>query len=449
MILLLATFLAAAAPPAAGAPIAEGDVRALVDRWLTAQNSGDLAAYDKLFAARFTGIRRSGPRTVRFDRAGWMKDRARMFGKPTSMTVAISDVRIRIVDPTALVSFTQTFAQGNYKDAGPKQLLIVREAGVPKIAGEFMMRSEIAASSASAGEDFRFVVSGAVLLSDSPDLAWGTGPITFDPNAGDPAVAAQRVDIKKLPPELARWQMRRVRLITVNGGGCEGGITGFRLLSRSIPHFGTRQAWREPGVSPAVVARQAWDAGAKVLVGDTDKSCEDTHWARTTGRPILSIDQGAPADDTLKARALAELRRSDAWKAIQKSYLEEPKKNVARWDQLDGVTVDVRRFRAWRGGKEIRLVSATLIFYNGCAEFGGELEGLFEERGPKLVPRNTPGKTDAYPISVFDSDGDGNSELLMEAFPSSFGHEWGRATLDGELWDAVEMKYVPFLDCPC
>ena len=83
MVLLLGMMLAV------GTPLAEGDARGVVDGWLAAQNAGDLAAYDKLYAARFTGIRRSGPRTVRFDRAGWMRDRARMFGKP--MTVAKPD----------------------------------------------------------------------------------------------------------------------------------------------------------------------------------------------------------------------------------------------------------------------------------------------------------------------------------------------------------------------
>src|SRR5215470_10154804 len=116
MLLLLAALMTA------HAPLAEGDARAVVEKWLAAQNAGDFAAYEKLFAARFTGIRRSGPRTVRFNRAGWMKDRARMFKKP--MTVAISDLKVRAAGASAVASFTQTFAQGSYKDAGPKQLVV-------------------------------------------------------------------------------------------------------------------------------------------------------------------------------------------------------------------------------------------------------------------------------------------------------------------------------------
>ena len=43
---------------------AGADARAVVQRWLEAQNQGDFAAYEKLYAPRFTGVRRSGPRVV-------------------------------------------------------------------------------------------------------------------------------------------------------------------------------------------------------------------------------------------------------------------------------------------------------------------------------------------------------------------------------------------------
>ncbi len=426
-----------------GAPLAERDVRGVVDGWLAAQNAGDIAAYDKLYAAKFTGIRRSGPRTVRFDRAGWMRDRARMFGKP--MTVAISDVKIRTGGAAALVSFTQTFAQGSYKDAGPKQLVIVRDAGALKIASEKMLRSNIESAPVPADERFRFVVSGGLLLSQSPDEGWATGAPTYE--GGDPAVAARRVDAGKLPPELARWQGRRVRLVTAPGSSCEGKIKGFRLLSRSIPHFGTHQEWNE--MKEAEVARQAWDLGAKVLVADVDKLCEQAFWAQPAGPAPPVTDKGEPADEALKTRVVAELRKSDAWKEIQKSYLESPRKGVKRWDGLEGATVAAHRFRARRAGKEIRLVSVTSSVIASCSEFNADLWGLYEERGGKLIPRNTPGKASAHPVAAVDSDGDGNSELLFEPASGSYGTEKGRLLLEGELWDNAEELAVPYMDCPC
>src|SRR5687768_16879105 len=73
----------AAAPDAAARkrvvePVKQDDVRKLLADWLAAQNGGDFAAYSKLYDARFQGVRRSGKKTVKLDRAGWIADRERM-----------------------------------------------------------------------------------------------------------------------------------------------------------------------------------------------------------------------------------------------------------------------------------------------------------------------------------------------------------------------------------
>jgi hypothetical protein len=198
-----------------------------------------------------------------------------------------------------------------------------------------------------------------------------------------------------------------------------------------------------------VVAQQAWDLGTKVLVADVDKPCEQAFWAQPAGAPAPAVDAGEAADAASKARALAELRKTDAWKQIQKSYLESPTKGVKRWDELEGANVEVRRFRARRAGAEIKLVSVTESVVASCSDFNADFWGLYEERGGKLIPRNTPGTSSAKPVAAVDSDGDGNSELLYEPGGGSLGSEKGRLLLDGELWDAVEEIQVPFLDCPC
>ena len=56
--------------------------KAIVERWLAAQNAGDFAAYEALYAKKFQGTRRSGNKVVTLDRAGWMRDRKRMFKAP-------------------------------------------------------------------------------------------------------------------------------------------------------------------------------------------------------------------------------------------------------------------------------------------------------------------------------------------------------------------------------
>ena len=60
----LASFPAAAADPPSKSPPDEAAVRALIGRWLDAQNKGDFAAYSAMYTPSFHGIRRSLGRTV-------------------------------------------------------------------------------------------------------------------------------------------------------------------------------------------------------------------------------------------------------------------------------------------------------------------------------------------------------------------------------------------------
>jgi hypothetical protein len=135
----VATARADTAAPTGSAAQAQAQapaVKALLDRWVAAQNNRDFAGYGKLYAPQFHGVRRSGRRTVMLDRKGWLVDRKRMFKKP--MTVSIADVQI---DGLA-VKLKQTFAQGTYKDVGPKVLLLQPSGSELVIAREEMLASE-------------------------------------------------------------------------------------------------------------------------------------------------------------------------------------------------------------------------------------------------------------------------------------------------------------------
>ena len=438
MLLLLVSLLAVEAP------IAGDDARAVVDRWLAAQNAGDLAAYEALFASRFTGVRRSGPRTVRFDRAGWLRDRKRMFAKP--MAVDVTDVSVHASGTAALVSFTQAFAQGTFRDSGPKQLVIVREAGALKIASEQMLQSRVLSSPVARDERFRWVTAGAVLLSSEPDEKWATGAGNL--KEGDPLIVSKAIDAARLPPELARWRGRRMLLFDAKGTVCEATINSFRMMSRVIPHFGTRQVWKE--LKPDVVTAQAWELGAKILVGDLDTPCGDAMWAQPATLGPVAIDSGAEADAATRARVVAHVRRSPEWQATQTAYRGQPVSGVKRWDELPDGQTRVSRFRAKVAGRDVTLLSVTLSYgQDRCGLFGADLWALYEERNGKLVQRNTPGQNTVRPASFVDSDGDGNSELLYLPFPDAFGTEKGRLLLDAGGWNQREEVYVPFMDCPC
>src|SRR5262249_20122703 len=146
------------------------EITQLIDRWLAAQNAGDFATYESLYAERFTGIRRSGARTVRFNRAGWIKDRRRMFAK--RMTVSIADRGTAPLTGGARVTFVQTWESGAYKDVGRKQIILHREKNGLRIAREEMLESTVlghATPPARTLGQFAFVILGEVVLASNAD----------------------------------------------------------------------------------------------------------------------------------------------------------------------------------------------------------------------------------------------------------------------------------------
>jgi hypothetical protein len=113
------------------------EVSALVERWQRAQNSGDFAAYEALYDPAFQGIRRSGPKTIRLNRAGWLDDRRRMFRRP--MKVTVSELKSHGLE----VTFRQHFSQGDYEDDGEKTMLLCATPQGLRIVREELRSSQV------------------------------------------------------------------------------------------------------------------------------------------------------------------------------------------------------------------------------------------------------------------------------------------------------------------
>lgn len=432
--------------------VVDPEVRALVDKWLAAQNGGDFAAYQQLYASRFTGVRRSGPRVVRFDRAGWMNDRQRMFGK--KMVVGMEKLAVTSSPQAARATFVQSFEQGSYKDRGDKQLVMVREGGALKIAQEEMLSSTTEKSAAlppAAAERFAWTVDGNIVLDDSPgDI--GRGKIDMD--SGAITSLTRAVDPKLLPAEVAAWKGRKVTAFSLDGQRCDGVVKGFRLIGKVTPHFSMQQEWRDKAESKA--AREAWELASKVLVGVIE-GCDGAAWARAASLPAPSIVTGREPDDEVRAGALKKFRALPEWKTIQKSYLEQPVKGVATWEEYpDGKpAVEVVAFDVSMGGKPVTYVSVSAVVSQGCADFAGDLWALWalrRDKGGKVkwTLENTPGSGTVRPAAFVDTDGDGVPEILFDGGEAGdLGTERGRVKLRDGKYDDVEKLAWPFLDCPC
>jgi hypothetical protein len=127
----------AAADPQPAAPAEAAEARALILRWRDAQNRGDFAAYQALYAPTFTGVRRVGTKATKFDRAGWLKDRKTMF--KAAMTVEATNLAVTADGVMLIVELDQLWSQGMFADLGRKRITISVTDGL--IASEEMLTS--------------------------------------------------------------------------------------------------------------------------------------------------------------------------------------------------------------------------------------------------------------------------------------------------------------------
>jgi ketosteroid isomerase-like protein len=407
-------------------------VRALVDAWLQAQNRGDFAAYEKLYAQKFTGVRRSGTRSVSLDRAGWMRDRKRMFQKP--MKVALSDIKIAAAGASARIAFTQDWESGSYHDRGPKQLVVVREADGVRIAREELLTSEKApsATTRAANAQLALVLAGQVILDDAAEESWGTGAPSLA-DEGDPVVTWKRAGA--LPPEHKAWVGKKLVVYSPGGKRCTGKVTGLRLVSLVVPHFGMREEWKEK--SAREKAAEAWELGGKMLAASLD-GCDvkDALFARAAELPPLAIAAPVQADGALRSAAIKALRALPSWRAVQKSWTAQGGKGL--WD-VKATDADIAVER-WDLPQPLITVSAHA--FDGCGGFGGEVFAVFDlvDGVPKLRGEPTAMRPEAAVIL------DGG----VPAFVG--GQSWSEFATARQLVPlsgAARKIEVPFLDCPC
>lgn len=398
-------------------------------------------------------MRRSGPRTVRMNRARWMADRARMFKKP--MQVAATDLKVAAAGSAVRVRFTQAWASGTYKDVGPKELLLVAEAGGWRIAREELLSSrvETAPSTGVASAAFALVVSldrPYVLLHGAPEEAWRAGALRELDKAGAGRTVRAPAALKQLPPALAAWRGRKLR---VHGDtACDATVGELFVIGRVTPHFGTEQEWRGidggPPLPPAEVAREIWTLTAgegQMLAGalEVPAGCKAPRWARdaTLPAPAADVPFGEEKDGELQKAALAAFRKLPAWAEIQRAYKEDPPdgKRARRWDEHDnGPSVLVAR-----AGKAT-LVAVLAQAGAGCGGFEGSLGALFQLEGDQLVLRSDD-LTD--PQRAIDSDGDGQLEVLFG--PAGARDEQGLYLPRGRRHERRVLSSMPYLDCAC
>lgn len=134
---------AAPAPAAKPAPATTPDTtkvaKDFVTTWLAAQNQGNFAAYEALYAPGFTGTKRVGKVQKTFDREGWLQDRKGMFRAP--MSVEATELVVTGAPPIITIDLTQRWEQGTFADVGTKRLVIDVYRSADPILREDMLSS--------------------------------------------------------------------------------------------------------------------------------------------------------------------------------------------------------------------------------------------------------------------------------------------------------------------
>ncbi len=422
-------------PPAKPkAPVlAEADVKALVDAWLAAQNKGDFEAYKGLYAGKMTGVKRVGLRTTRFDRDGWLSDRGRMFKKP--MTVEAADVSVIPAGITAVVQLTQTFQQGAFKDAGPKQLVVVREKDGLRIAREEMLRSDV--EPPAAGPTRYLMVNGDILLAAEADPGWRKGPLTLEEgdHFGRKVIAA--VDEAALPPEMLAFKGKSFTSYDEKGAACQGAIDGYRIVVGVTPHFGTEQEWRDANTPEAEIAESVWGMTTPILLG-TLKGCGGLVAVPGEGKAVV-FDAVADGATEAGSSPLLAFRALPEWKKIQADFVDQGGKGKGEWDAQpdDGRTVTAM-FGHPTSKKIFAVVNARAG--RGCGDFEGAAGAIFEKVGSAWKKRSAGEDLVFQPLLVLDLDGDGSPEFVGERIIVG-------ATPDGLA--VTESFDWAFHDCDC
>jgi hypothetical protein len=453
------------APPAA--PVApssetwnESGIRKLVEQWVSAQNQVDFAAYERLYAPKFSGVKRVGSYAEWFGRKGWMRDRQAMF-KP-GLRVEATDLSVAFASSAARVRFTQSFSLGKFQDTGRKELIVVKGPDGPRIAREEMLVSKV--SGAKPNGDGGIGGPGAhAVFEDSVYLGTGLGvdattgnpmlsSIKFDPHF---YTAEMTVDTQRLAPALRAWAGRTIEVMSVDGPVCKPKVRDFVVRASGQPHFGAVNEWRglegNPPASDAAIARDLWDMipeDKRYLVARLDRKCPHAVAAFEHAAPVRMLP--STPSDAVKNVVLAALHTLPEYKDIQREFDKGAPKSPGPWD-ANAAESHLSEFSP-SSGPAVVVASVTAGPYAGCGEFWGALSARFEVDKTGPSPRVT--RTDVFETTdgvtakvAFDANGDGSLDILTG--PDGFNSNVFLWSAHPKQVEQLTLFAAAYMDCPC
>jgi hypothetical protein len=350
-----------------------------------------------------------------------------MFAKP--MQVKAGELRITPIGPTTVVRFDQEWSTATYRDVGPKQMVLVREAGALRIAREELLQSSaLPAGGSSARFVARVGARSYVLIEPAGDMPLGT-PLAVA--VGAPSAAVFDRGAAPSPASLDGWRNGPLRLIGPHGA-CESQAGVPRTVAIGYPHFGVIQSWQdEQGATVAPLAQIASELAAMYpawIALEIEQPCAQN--------AVLALPPGAPP-----AVAFAQVEPDAALRArAEQAFAALPELRRLPAEDRGDLLSDLSISGFGRGRPEWIAVAAS----TGCAK-GLEQLTLFEIDGDTLAPRLTSRNTELLFVwALVDLDGDEKPEVA--------GTPWAPAQwllIESSKGRVLQRAEVPYNDCPC
>lgn len=119
-------------------PISRSEVDWMIQGWKQAWERRNVQAYSQYYADSFVGNNYSPNRELTtMNRLGWLNDKTQKFQRSGEISLLIGPVTVNYDAVDAVVSFSQDYESGGYKDHGNKTLRLRKQAdGAIKIVQE-------------------------------------------------------------------------------------------------------------------------------------------------------------------------------------------------------------------------------------------------------------------------------------------------------------------------
>jgi hypothetical protein len=441
-------------PPSAASPAVstfdETNARGLIQRWLKAQNEHDFAAYSALYATRFSGTKRVGSYTKRFDRSGWLRDRQPMFRD--GVIVQATELKLSGSSGAVRAVLTQDFSAPGFHDRGQKELFLVAGPTGLAIAREEMLVSQVAeAAPVIESAVLAFHRDGAVVETGFTDALPGE-PRLLPREKADSFDVALAIAPAALGQSTRAWLGKSITVYAKDGTACQGSVSRFEVRVKAEPHFGMRQAWAgEDGATkatPREIAQQIWKLARddeRFAVAVLDRECHGV-WATTHAAPFISA---TALTGPVRAAALTAFKALPAYRDLQARFARESANPKQAWESVDGELNVVEL----RSAPEIALVVVSARGGVGCGGFTGNLSAIWKVAGADARASFTPrgvfkDSTDLLKVhGAVDQNADGSLELL--AGPDVFGDEISVLRLGANGYELKRLFSTSSWDCGC